>query len=79
MIKVEGIKADQLESIRATVETVSGVQKGSLLISAEGQYVAFKTTVSSEDGKAHGAVAGDVRKKLEELDLKTRESKTRLW
>jgi hypothetical protein len=79
VINVEGIKADQIEIIRATVEAVSGVQEGSVLISAEGEYVAFKTTVSSKDGKARGAVAGDVDKKLEELDMKTRGSKTHAW
>lgn len=79
VIKVEGMEPAQAEKIRATIDEVSGVQKGSALVSPEGRYVVFKTTVPSSDGKAHGAVALEVTNKLKELGLRAGESKTRVW
>jgi hypothetical protein len=78
VIKVEGIDPAQSEKLRAAIEEVSGVEKGSALVHPTGQYVAFKTTVSMMDGKAHGKVSNEVTKKLQELGLKPGESKTLL-
>lgn len=77
VIRVEGIEPSQVEKIGTTIEEVSGVEKGSALVSAAGRYVAFKTTVPSSDGEFHGAVAGEVSKTLKAQGLRTAESKTR--
>ncbi|MFO0810000.1 MAG: hypothetical protein U0746_15370 [Gemmataceae bacterium] len=76
VIEVKGIDPTQTEKVRTAIEEVSGVEKGSALVHPVGQYVAFRTTVSTSDGKAHGAVRSDVEKKLEGLGLKPGESKT---
>ncbi len=79
VIAVPGIDPTQAEAVRAAVDGVPGVESGSALVSPGGQYVAFKTTASTSDGQAHGAVRDEVTKMLQKLGLKPGESKTRLW
>jgi hypothetical protein len=70
VIKVTGIDPSQSEKIRAAIDEVSGIEKGSILVNPTGGYVAFKTTVLTSDQTAHNAVRDTVVKKLKELGVK---------
>ena len=78
VIEAQGIDPAQVEKIRTALEELSGVEKGTVLVNADGQYVAFETSVSTSDAKAHGDVKDAAIAKLEELGVDAGEQKTSL-
>ena len=76
VLKVEGVAPADVEKLRVSLEAVQGVKKGSVQMNMEGNWVAFETTM--KDASAHGSVAGEARKKLEEFNLQVGESKTKM-